>query len=102
MPRIIPEARYFSMPSTEVGAEVLRKRALNCWPWVRSLTPAAGGRNPLAGRDRGGVADQGDQLALAPGLDPQDAKAVLGVLVSDALDQSGEHLTIGWCGLGLH
>jgi hypothetical protein len=30
MPRIIPEARYFSMPSTEVGAEVLRKRALNC------------------------------------------------------------------------
>jgi hypothetical protein len=24
------EARYFSMPSTEVGAEVLRKRALNC------------------------------------------------------------------------
>src|SRR6266536_507089 len=30
MPRIIPEARYFSMPSTDVGAEVLRKRALNC------------------------------------------------------------------------
>jgi hypothetical protein len=30
MPRIIPEARYFSMPSTEVGAEVLRNWALNC------------------------------------------------------------------------
>jgi hypothetical protein len=26
------------MPSADVGAEVRRKRALNCWPWVRSLT----------------------------------------------------------------
>ena len=34
MPRTIPEPKYFSMPSTEVGAEVRRKRALNCWPWV--------------------------------------------------------------------
>jgi hypothetical protein len=34
----MPDDRYFSMPSIEVGAEVRRKRALNCWPWVRSLT----------------------------------------------------------------
>ena len=26
------------MPSIEVGAEVRMKRALNCWPWVRSFT----------------------------------------------------------------
>src|SRR5437867_964803 len=38
MPRIIPEPRYFSMPSIDVGADVRRKRALNCWPWVGSLT----------------------------------------------------------------
>jgi hypothetical protein len=78
MPRIIPEARYFSIPSAEVGAEVWRNRALNCWPWVRSLTQLpvavthspgeiAGCRDPLAGRDRGGMADQGDQLTLATG-----------------------------------
>jgi len=30
MPRIIREARYFSMPSADVGVEVLRNRALNC------------------------------------------------------------------------
>jgi len=29
MPRIIPEPRYFSMPSAVVGAEALRKEALN-------------------------------------------------------------------------
>jgi hypothetical protein len=28
------EARYFSMPSIEVGAEVRMKRALNRWPWM--------------------------------------------------------------------
>src|SRR4030088_3498882 len=38
MPRIIPEPRYFSMPSIEVGADVRMKRALNCWPWLWSLT----------------------------------------------------------------
>ena len=37
-PRIIPEERYFSMPSAEVGGDVRRNRALNCWPRVRSLT----------------------------------------------------------------
>ncbi len=50
------------------------------------VDPVAGRRDPLAGRDRGGMADQGDQLALTTGLDPQDAKAVIGVLVGDALD----------------
>jgi hypothetical protein len=30
MPRIIPEPRYLSIPSIELGAEVLRNRALNC------------------------------------------------------------------------
>src|SRR6266571_8975099 len=93
MPRIIPEARCFSMLSTDVGAEVLRNRALNCWPWVRSLTQlpdAVTHSRPI------------DQLAAAPGLNPDDAKAILGVLVSDALDQAGEHLAIGWRGLALH
>ncbi len=80
--------------STEVGAEVLRKRALNCWPWVRSLTqlPVAVIHSPA--EITGAWPDQGDQLASATSLDPQDAKAILGVLVSDALDQPGEHLGI--------
>ena len=34
----MPDPRYFSMPSIDDGAELRRKRALNCWPWVRSLT----------------------------------------------------------------
>ena len=36
------------MPSAEVGGDVRRNRALNCWPWVRSLTqsPEAGIHSP--------------------------------------------------------
>src|SRR5271167_3964968 len=33
----MPEPRYFSIPSIDVGAEVRMNRALNCWPWVWSL-----------------------------------------------------------------
>src|SRR6202165_763003 len=33
----MPDPRYFSIPSIEVGAEVRMNRALNCWPWVWSL-----------------------------------------------------------------
>jgi hypothetical protein len=29
------------MPSAEVGGEVRRNRALNCWPWVTALTTLA-------------------------------------------------------------
>ena len=35
-------------------------------------------------------------------LDPNDAKAVLGVLVGDALDQPRQNFSIGWMGLRLH
>ena len=38
MPRIMPEERYFSIPSMDVGADVRINRVLNCWPWVRSLS----------------------------------------------------------------
>ncbi len=90
------------MPSADVGVEVLRNRGFELLTVGAVVDPVAGRCNPLAGRDRGGMADQGDQLAAAAGLNADDAKAILGVLVGDALDQSGEHLTIGWCGLGLH
>ena len=82
------------MPSSELGAEVLRNWALNCWPWVRSLTQPPARSDPLARRNGGCVADQGDQIAMAAGFDANDAKPVVSVLVGDALDQPGEHLPI--------
>jgi hypothetical protein len=63
----MPDERYFSMPSAEVGGDVRRNRALNCWPWVRSLThsPEAVIHSPAA--------------------------MVLSVVEGDPLDEAGEH-----------
>jgi hypothetical protein len=66
------------------------------------IDPVAARRNPLARRDRGSMANQGDQLAVASDLNPNDAKSILSVLVGDALDQSREHLAVGWFWLDLH
>jgi hypothetical protein len=76
----------------DVGAEVRMKRDLNCWPWVRSNDPFARRCDPLASGDHRGVADDGDQFAVAARLDAQNAKAVLGVVEGDALDKAGQNL----------
>ena len=36
------------------------------------------------------MSHHGDEVALAPCLDLEDGKAVLGIVVGDALDRSGE------------
>jgi len=44
------------------------------------------------------MADDGHQIALAAGFDPQNAEAVLLVVVGDALDESGQDLPAGRIG----
>ena len=90
MPWIMPELRYFSMPSIDVGAEVFRNRALNCWPWVRSLThsPEAVIHSPATMGRR--VANDGHQIAVSACLRPENAEAILGVVEGDPLDEAGE------------
>ena len=58
------------------------------------VDPLPGDRDPLAGRDRGGVAHDRDQVAMAPRLDPQDAEPVFGVVEGDALDRTGQDLPV--------
>jgi hypothetical protein len=107
MPRIMPEPRYFSIPSTVVCAVALRNEALNWTPSVRSVDPGSARLDELAGRDHRSVAEDGDQVALAAGFDPQHAEAVLVVVEGDALNEpgpadigsaqtfSGRHLNVG-------
>jgi hypothetical protein len=67
-----------------------------------AVGPVTGSRNPLTGGNHGGVANDGDEIAVATRLDPNDAKAVVGILLGDALDQSGQHFPIRWLRLRLH
>ena len=55
------------------------------------VDPFARRGDPLAGGDYRGVADDGDQFAVATGLDAKNTKAVFGVVVGDALDEAGQH-----------
>jgi hypothetical protein len=44
------------------------------------VRPIAGSRNPLAGGNDGGMANDGDKIAVAACLDPNDAKSIVGIL----------------------
>jgi hypothetical protein len=69
----------------KLGGEVRRNRALNCWPWVRSLTHSPDA-DPLAGRNGCGVANHGHHVTMAAGFGAQNAKPILGVMVGYALN----------------
>ena len=52
MPRIMPEPSYFSMPSIDVGAEVLRNRAFKLLAVRNGRSSIAPRRHPFAGGNR--------------------------------------------------
>src|SRR5712664_3308034 len=60
------------------------------------VDPFARCRNPLACRDSGGVADNSDQIAMATGLCPQNAEAVLAIMEGDTLDQARQYFLGRW------
>src|SRR5882672_5386717 len=60
------------------------------------VDPFARCRNPLACRDSGGVADDRDQIAMAAGLCPQNAEAVLAIVEGDTLDKARQYFLGRW------
>jgi hypothetical protein len=55
--------------------------------------PFPGRRDPLAGGDHRGMADDGDQLAMTPRFDAEHTKAAVGVMECDPFNQASENLT---------
>ena len=51
------------------------------------INPFARRRDPLTGGDGGSMSDDGYQIAMAARFDPQNAEAVLAVVVSNSFDQ---------------
>ena len=87
MPRICPEARYFSMPSAPVGGVGLQDFSLELEPMgaVAHPEPLAVIHSPA---DRRRMANDCHKITLAPCLHLQDAEAVLGIVEGDALDRA--------------
>ena len=73
--------------SQEIGAELHAMCPI--------VDPPAARLDELAGADRRGMADDGDQIALAARLHPQDTEAAVLVVEGDPLDQAGEVLALG-------
>jgi hypothetical protein len=55
------------------------------------VDPFARCRDPLTGRDSCGMSDHGHEITMPARLGAQNAEAVLGVMVSDALDEARQH-----------
>ena len=68
--------------------------SLELQPMLAVVDPDARGLDELAGADRGGGTDHGDQIALPADLDPQHAKAGLGAVEGHPLDQAGQSLAL--------
>src|SRR5262249_39207775 len=66
------------------------------------VDPFAGGRDPLAGGNGGGMANHGHDVTMPARLSAHDAKTVLSVVVGYSLDEACQHLAVGWFGLDLH
>ena len=92
MPRIMPGAEIFLDPLDRRRRRGLEERGSELDAVGAVVDPGAARLDELAGRDHRGVAEDGDQIALAAGFDPQHAEAVLGVVERDALDQPGQDL----------
>src|SRR5207245_559836 len=68
----------------EAGLELLAVSAV--------VDPFARRGDPFAGGDHRGVADDGDQVAVAARLDAENAEAALGVVERDAFDKTRQNL----------
>ena len=88
MPRIMPEPSYFSMPSIDVGRRGLKKPRLELLAMRAVVDPFARRGDPLPGRNRCGLADDGHQITMSARLRLESAEAVLGIVEGDPLDEA--------------
>jgi hypothetical protein len=96
MPLIMPEAKYFSMPSAVVGGAARSKSAQNCTLRVRSLT-----HRPLAWTNSPAPIAAAWPTTVIRSRWPRaftrrTQKPAVLVVKGDALDEAGEVILCGW------
>ena len=80
------------VPSRPVTTRNLEERGPELDAVRAVVDPGPARLDELAGGDHCGMADEGDEIALATGFDTQHAEAVVGVMEGDAVDQSRQDL----------
>ena len=79
------------MPSAEVVGDVRRNRALKLLAVGTIVDPFAGGRDPLASGNGGGMTNHSHDVTMPARSGAQNAKAILGVVVGYSLDEARQH-----------
>ena len=80
------------MPSSVLGGTTLRIWARNCRPKLGLVCHWPSARTTSPGATAPAFADHGRGLALVGELDPEHAKAGLGIVEDHPLDQAGQRL----------
>jgi hypothetical protein len=83
--------QVFLDPVGRIGERGAQKPRFELLAVSAIVDPFARGGDPLAGGDCCGVSHRRNQVAMTTRFGAQDAEAILGVMISDALDESGEH-----------
>jgi hypothetical protein len=83
MPRIIPDERYWRRRAQKSRPELLAMGAI--------VDPLAGGRDPLARANGCGITNHGYNSTMPARLGPQNAKAILGIMVGYPIDEARQH-----------
>ena len=59
------------------------------------INPVTSRRDPFPRRDRGRVANDGNEVSMSARLDPQHAEPGLSTVEGDPLDDAGDHFLVG-------
>jgi len=90
------------MPSAEVGRRSAQKPRLELLTIGAVVDPIARGGDPLAGRNGRRVPNHGHDIAMPSRLGPQDAEAIFGIVIGDALDEARQNFLIQCCRMRFH
>ena len=79
------------MPSAEGRGRCAQKTSFELLAVGAVVDPFARGRDPLTGGNGRSVPDHGHDIPMPPHLGAQNAEAVLGIVVGDALDEARQN-----------
>jgi hypothetical protein len=77
---------------SRIGKRAAQKSRFKLLAVSAIVDPFARGSDPLAGRNRCGMANNGYDIAVPASLDPQNAEAIIVIMEGYALHQASEYL----------
>ena len=101
MPRIMPGRQVLLDLVGRGRGRCAQEPCLELLAVCPVVDPLARSRDPLTRCNDCGVADNSHDITMPARLDPQNAKAILSIMVRDALDETGKNLLLADSRMGV-